>query len=132
VPFAGQVALARAALSGTAVPTLTLQLAISLVAAAAVTWLLLRGAAAALADEELLFRGPDVAGSLFARPAPRSRPTPMQGFAAALVAFAGLWYAQGIAPADLGLAVPIQQAALVLPLIAVAVWQRVDTATPSG
>jgi sodium transport system permease protein len=132
VPFAGQVALARAALSGTAVPTLALQLAISLVAAAAVTWLLLRGAAAALADEELLFRGPDVAGSLFARPAPRSRPTPMQGFAAALVAFAGLWYAQGIAPADLGLAVPIQQAALVLPLIAVAVWQRVDTATTFG
>ncbi len=132
LPFAGQVALARAALSGTAAPTLALQLAISLVAAAAATWLLLRGAAAALADEELLFRGPDVAGSLFARPAPRSRPTPMQGFVAVLVAFAGLWYAQGIAPADLGLAVPIQQAALVLPLIAVALWQRVDRATTFG
>jgi sodium transport system permease protein len=132
VPFAGQVALARSALSGAAAPTLALQLAISLAAAAAATWLLLRGAAAALTDEELLFRGPDVAGSLFARPARRSRPTPMQGFAAALVAFAGLWYAQGIAPADLGLAVPIQQAALVLPLIAVALWQRVDPATTFG
>jgi sodium transport system permease protein len=132
VPFAGQVALARDALAGASAATLAVQLAISLAAAAAATWLLLRGAAAALGDEELLFRGPDAAGSLFARPAARSRPTPMQGFAAALVAFAALWYAQGIAPADLALAVPIQQAALVLPLVASALWQRVDRATTFG
>ena len=132
VPFAGQVALARDALAGAATSVLVFRLALSLGAAAAATWLLLRGAAAALGDEELLFRGPDVAGSLLTRPAPRSRPTPMQGFAAALVAFAALWYAQGIAPTDLTLAVPIQQAALVLPLIAVVLWQRVDPVTTFG
>ena len=132
VPFAGQVALARDALAGASAATLVIQLSISLAAAAAATWVLLRGAAAALGDEELLFRGPDAAGSLFARPAPRGRPTPMQGFAAALVAFAALWYAQGIAPADLALAVPIQQAALVLPLLALVGWQRVDRATTFG
>ncbi len=132
VPFAGQVALAREALTGTSAATLAFHLAISLVAAAAATWLLLRGAAAALGDEELLFRGPDTAGGLFARPAPRSRPTAMQGFAAALIAFAALWYAQGIAPADLTLAVPIQQAALVLPLVALSLWQRVERTTTFG
>jgi sodium transport system permease protein len=132
VPFAGQVALARDALAGASAATLAFQLAISLTAAAAATWILLRGAAAALGDEELLFRGPDAAGSLFTRPAARSRPTPMQGFAAALVAFAALWYAQGIAPADLSLAVPIQQAALLLPLLALLLWQRVDRATTFG
>lgn len=132
VPFAGQVAVARDALAGVSVTTLATHLALSLVSAAAATWLLLRGAAAALGDEELLFRGPDAAGSLFARPAARSRPTPMQGFAAALVAFAALWYAQGIAPADLALAVPIQQAALALPLVALALWQRVDRVKTFG
>jgi sodium transport system permease protein len=132
VPFAGQVALARDALGGTSGATLAAHLAISLAAAAAISWLLLRGAAAALGDEELLFRGPDAAGKLLARPAPRLRPTPGQGFAAALLAFAGLWYAQGIAPADLLLAVPIQQAALVLPLVMFTVWQRVDPAATLG
>ena len=126
VPFAGQVALAREALDGASAGPLAAHLAISLVASALVTWLLLRAAAAAIADEELLFRGPDSAGGLFARPAPRSRPTPMQGFAAAFVAFACLWYAQGVAPADLAWAVPIQQAALVVPLLAAVGWQRVD------
>lgn len=126
VPFAGQVALARQALAGEATGTLAVHLALSLVASAAVTWLLLRGAATALTDEELLFRGPDSAGGLLARPAPRARPTPMQGFAAALVAFACLWYAQGVAPDDLAWAVPIQQAALLVPLLAAVGWQRVD------
>ncbi|MFM8415158.1 MAG: type II CAAX prenyl endopeptidase Rce1 family protein [Planctomycetota bacterium] len=126
VPFAGQVALAREALDGTDAGSLAVHLAISLVASAAVTWLLLRGAAAALTDEELLFRGPDSAGGLFTRPAPRPRPTPMQGFAAALVAFACLWYAQGVAPDDLAWAVPIQQAALIVPLLVAVAWQRVD------
>ena len=132
VPFAGQVALARDALAGTSVATLAIHLAVSLMAAAVITWLLLRAAAAAVGDEELLFRGPDAAGRLLARPAPRLRPTPGQGFAAALLAFAGLWYAQGIAPADLLLGVPIQQAALVLPLVLFAVWQRVDRAATFG
>lgn len=126
VPFAGQVALARDALAGVSVVSLVPRLAISLVAALVTSWLLLRGAAVALTDEELLFRGPDAAGNVFARPAARSRPTPMQGFAVAFLAFAGLWYAQAIAPADLTLAVPLQQAALLLPLLAISVWQRVD------
>jgi ABC-type Na+ efflux pump permease subunit/membrane protease YdiL (CAAX protease family) len=126
VPFAGQVALARDALAGTAPGFLGTNLAVSLAAAAAATWLLLRGAAVALADEELLFRGPDSAGGLLARPAARPQPTAMQGFAAALVAFAALWYAQGFAPEDLLLAVPLQQAALVVPLGVFLLWQRVD------
>lgn len=132
VPFAGQVGLARDALAGTPLATLAAHLAVSLTAAAASTWLLLRGAALAIGDEELLFRGPDAAGRLLARPAPRRRPTPGQGFATVLMAFACLWYAQGIAPADLLLAVPIQQAAIVLPLVLFAVWQRVDRAATFG
>jgi len=126
VPFAGQVALARDALAGVAGGTLAAHLTISLAASAVVTWLLLRAAATAIADEELLFRGPDSVGSPFARPAPRRRPTAMQGFAVALIAFASLWYAQGLAVEDLVLAVPSQQAALILPLVAVRLWQRVD------
>jgi len=132
VPFAGQVALARDALAGVAGRTLAAHLTISLAASALVTWLLLRAAAVAIADEELLFRGPDSVGSPFARPAPRRRPTAMQGFAAALVAFAALWYAQGMAVEDLVLAVPIQQAALILPLIVVRLWQRVDRSDTFG
>jgi sodium transport system permease protein len=126
IPFAGQVFLAREALAGAGGGTLAGHLAISLAASAATTWLLLRGAAAAISDEELLFRGPDSAGGLFTRPAARAVPTPMQGFATALVAFAGLWYGQGMAPADLAWAVPIQQAALLVPLVAALAWQRVD------
>jgi sodium transport system permease protein len=132
VPFAGQVALARDALAGTSVTTLAAHLAVSLAAAAVISWLLLRGAAVALGDEELLFRGPDAAGKLLARPAPRVRPTPGQGFAAALLAFAGLWYAQGIAPADLVLGLPVQQAALLVPLVAFSLWQRVDRGATFG
>jgi sodium transport system permease protein len=126
VPFAGQVALARDALAGAGGGLLAAQLAVSLLAAVGVTWILLRGAALALADEELLFKGPDSAGGLLARPAGRLRPTVMQGFAAALIAFAGLWYAQGLAPRDLLLAVPLQQAAVVAPLAVLLLWQRVD------
>jgi len=126
VPFAGQVAVARAALGGEAGWPVGWLLVLSLVSALALTWILLRAAAAALADEELLFRGPDSAAGLVARPSPRDRPTPMQGFAVTLVALAALWYAQGIAPADPALAVPLQQAALLLPLAAAILWQRVD------
>jgi sodium transport system permease protein len=126
VPFAGQVAVARAALGGEAGWPVGWLLVLSLVSSLALTWILLRAAAAALADEELLFRGPDSAAGLVARPAPRDRPTPMQGFAVTLVALAALWYAQGIAPADPAAGVPLQQAALLLPLAAAVLWQRVD------
>ncbi len=126
VPFAGQVAVARAALGGEGGWPVGWLLALSLVSAAGFTWILLRAAAAALADEELLFRGPDSAGSLVARPAPRDRPTPMQGFAVTLVALAALWYAQGIAPADPAAALPLQQLALLLPLAGAVLWQRVE------
>jgi sodium transport system permease protein len=132
IPFAGQVCLAREALAGAGGGALAAQLAISLAASAAVTWLLLRGAAAAISDEELLFRGPDSAGGLFTRPAQRTVPTPMQGFATALVAFAGLWYAQGMSPANLAWAVPIQQAALIVPLVVALAWQRVDLGQTFG
>jgi sodium transport system permease protein len=132
IPFAGQVSLAREALAGAGGGTLVGHLAVSLAASAAVTRLLLRGAAAAISDEELLFRGPDSAGGLFTRPAVRQVPTPMQGFATALVAFAGLWYAQGISPADLMVAAPIQQAALLVPLVAALAWQRVDRGRTFG
>ena len=50
----------------------------------------------------------------------------MQGFAAALVAFATLWYVKGIAPADPALSLPLLQAALLIPLAALVAWQRVD------
>jgi sodium transport system permease protein len=128
VPFAGQVAVARGTLpgSGDTEPVILLPLLLSLMSAAAITWLLLRAAAAALADEEVLFRGPDSAAAVLARPAPRRRPTPMQGFAAALAAFAALWYAQGAAPESLALAIPLQQAAVMLPLAVAASWQRVN------
>jgi len=126
VPFAGQVFLARESLSEVGFGTIAAHLAVSLVASAGVAGLLLRGAAAAISDEELLFRGPDSAGGLFTRPAAREVPTPMQGFATALVAFAGLWYAQGMAPNDLARAIPVQQAALMVPLVAALCWQRVD------
>ena len=134
VPFAGQVAVARAALpgSGETDPHIAVPLVLSLVSAAAITWLLLRAAAAAVGDEEVLFRGPDSASGLLTRPAPRRRPTPMQGFAAALLAFAGLWYAQGAAPESLAAAIPLQQAALMLPLGVAAAWQRVDRRATFG
>ncbi len=126
VPFAGQVSVAREALVGETDWPISLLLLLSLTASAITTWILLRAAAAALADEEILFRGPDSAGSLTARPAPRDVPTPMQGFAVALAALALLWYAQGVAPADPTFAIPIPQGALLATLAVMAVWQRVN------
>jgi sodium transport system permease protein len=126
VPFAGQVSVAREVLVHESSWSLGLLVLISLISSLFFAWLLLRAAAAALADEEILFRGPDSAGSLTSRPAPRDIPTPTQGFAVGLVAFALLWYAQGLAPADLVYALPIQQAALLLPLAVVTAWQRVN------
>ena len=143
VPFAGQVAIARATLQADERPALAgateaaggagagerlaLPLAVSLVSSAVIVWLLLRGTAALLTDEEILFRGPDVAGGVLARPARRKRPTVAQGIMALVVGLAGLWYVQGISPADFSLAIPVHQAAAVLlPLVLVLAWQRVD------
>ena len=157
VPFAGQVALARATLepderaallpsattegssqsrpaglpdrpaaAGT-LERLALPLAVSLISSAVIVWLLLQVTATLLTDEEILFRGPDVAGNLWSRPARRRRPSVAQGFTALAVGLAGLWYAQGIAPTDFALAIPVQQAAaVVLPLVLLMAWQRVD------
>lgn len=124
VPFAGQVALAKGMLEDA--PGWPWLLAVSLASSAVVTWIFLRVTAAALADEELLFRGPDSAAGPFLRPAPRSRPSPGQGLAATLLALAALWYVQALAPGDLLLALPLNQAALLLPLVALAAWQRVN------
>jgi len=157
VPFAGQVALARATLEsdertaphfgaadhGASPKTpiglpsrpeasgvlerLALPLAISLISSAVLVWLLLQWTATMLTDEEILFRGPDVAAGLLTRPGRRRRPTVAQGFTALAIGLAGLWYAQGIAPADFALAIPVQQAAaVVLPLVLLMAWQRVD------
>jgi len=157
VPFAGQVALARATLEADEAPgrqgktatdgllphraeglperpaaagvveRLALPLAVSLISSAVIVWLLLRWTAAMLTDEEILFRGPDVAGGLLARPARRRRPSVAQGLTALAIGLTGLWYAQGIAPADFALAIPVQQAAAVLmPLAVLVAWQRVD------
>lgn len=126
VPFAGQVSVARETLVHESTSSIFLLVLISLVSSALFTWLLLRAAAAALADEEILFRGPDSAGSLTTRPAPRDLPTPMQGFSVGIMAFAMFWYAQGLSPTDLMYAIPIQQVALLVPLAVVTAWQRVN------
>jgi polar amino acid transport system substrate-binding protein len=157
VPFAGQVAVARATLelderpallqsdgehgqaqSGPAglpdrqaatgpLEKLALPLAVSLISSAVIVWLMLQVTANLLTDEEILFRGPDVAGNLWSRPGRRRRPSVAQGFTALAIGLAGLWYAQGIAPADFALAIPVQQAAaVVLPLVLLMAWQRVD------
>jgi polar amino acid transport system substrate-binding protein len=157
VPFAGQVSLARATLepdkrpaarqpaarddegqqqpgglqarpaAAGSIDRLALPLAVSLISSAVVVWLLLQVTATLLTDEEILFRGPDVAGSPWSRPARRRRPSVAQGLTALAIGLAGLWYAQGIAPADFALAIPVQQAAAVgLPLVLLLAWQRVD------
>ena len=162
VPFAGQVALARATLepderavlpepalaqsdrehgqvqsrpaglpdrpeAAGALQRLALPLAVSLISSAVIVWLLLQVTATLLTDEEILFRGPDVAGGMLARPARRRRPSVAQGFTALAIGLAGLWYAQGIAPTDFALAIPVQQAAaVVLPLVLLMAWQRID------
>jgi sodium transport system permease protein len=132
IPFAGQVAVAKrafvaaeAADAGVAVEVLP-GLAVSLASCAVLTFLCLRLTAVMLADEEILFRGPDAPRGL-ARPAPRRLPTPTQAVGLALASFALLWYAQGLGGTDLGSTLVAQQAlAVVAPLAAVAWWQRTD------
>ena len=157
VPFAGQVALARATLESDARPAphqgaaldgprrptsvglphlpaaagvferLAVPLAASLISSAVIVWLLLQWTAAMLTDEDVLFRGPDVASGLLSRPARRRRPSVAQGLTALAIGLSGLWYVQGIAPTDFALAIPVQQAAaVVMPLALLLAWQRVD------
>jgi polar amino acid transport system substrate-binding protein len=149
VPFAGQVAVAKATLTfddGSSVPAaeadglaawavggldalgrVAVPLALSLGSSAVIVWLLLRGTAALLTDEEILFRGPDVAGDVLARPPRRRRPTVAQGLFALAIGLTGLWYAQGIPAEDFAWAIPVQQAAaVVVPLVLLLAWQRVD------
>ncbi|MEI6239894.1 MAG: ABC transporter permease subunit [Planctomycetia bacterium] len=132
VPFAGQVFVARSALgTGAEQPadgiTVATAVAVSLLSSVAVTWLLLQLTALTLADEDVLFRGPDVAGAPLHRPARRQRPNAVQALLPLVAGFAGLWYTQGVVPADLRWAIPVQQVLAVLaPLAVVAWWQRVD------
>ena len=72
-------------------------LLITMVSSVAVTWVLLRGTAIMLTDEDILFRGPDAASG-FGRPAPRIVPGVIHGGLALAVGLAGLWYVQGISP----------------------------------
>lgn len=126
VPITGQVLVARDAIGGASVAG---PLLVTLLSAAASSWLALRGATAALADEELLFRGPDAAAGIWRRPAARLLPTPLEAVFPAVLGLAGIWYAQGLLPANLAWSLPLQQLlSMVLPLVIVASWQRVDLA----
>jgi sodium transport system permease protein len=149
VPFAGQVVVSRTALTPppTQPATITAELArdaslpqlqtpdtgpaaallpllVTLCSSGLVTLVLLRGTAAMLTDEEILFRGPDTAGG-FRRPPRRTVPGVIHGGLALALGLAGLWYAQGLSPPDIVLAIPVQQLAVVLPLVVLLCWQRV-------
>lgn len=131
-PFSGQVLVSRSVFSAGeggphAFPAVLAPLAITLLSAAAFSWLLLKATATMLTDEDILFRGGDVAAGGFTRPGRRSRPNVVQGVLPIVAGLAALWYVQGITPDDLVRAIPLQQvAAVVLPLAAAAWWQRVD------
>jgi len=140
VPFAGQVIVARDSFlgggreGGGGALAILLPLALSLVSSALVTWLLLRTTAWLLTDEEILFRGPDSnPAGLLDRPPPRRVPSWPQALAPFVAGLAALWYVQGLSPDDLFLTIPIHQAiAVVLPLLVVAWWQRVDRRATFG
>jgi ABC-type Na+ efflux pump permease subunit/membrane protease YdiL (CAAX protease family) len=131
-PFSGQVLVSRSVFAAGeggphAFPAVLGPLAITFLSAAGFTWLLLRATAAMLTDEDILFRGGDVAAGGFTRPGRRSRPNVVQGLLPIVAGLAALWYVQGITPDDLVRAIPLQQAvAVALPLAAAAWWQRVD------
>ena len=131
-PFSGQVLVSRSVFAAGdggphAFPAVLGPLAITLLSAAGFTWLLLKATATMLTDEDILFRGGDVAAGGFARPGRRSRPNVVQGVLPIVAGLAALWYVQGVTPDDLARAIPLQQAAaVVLPLAVAAWWQRVD------
>ena len=139
VPFMGQVMVARDTLTGTPDPdgggiiSALLPLLLTLLSSALLTALLLRGTAILLTDEEILFRGPDAAGGLLARPAPRVVPTVLQGIVPIVAGMAALWYVQAFTPENLLMGIPIHQGiAVLLPLLAMVAWQRVDLARTLG
>jgi sodium transport system permease protein len=137
-PFVGQVLVARSAISTAETEplqfaTLAAPLALSLVSAAILTWLLLALTAVLVTDEEVLFRGPDAAPRGLRRPASRPRPTAAQGLVAVAAGLTALWYVQMLAGDATDVAsrfaeslVAQQAVAVLLPLVALAAWQRVD------
>ncbi len=143
VPFAGQVIVSRTALTPTrdaedeadlgddqslattGPAAAVVPLLVTLLSSGLVTWLLLRGTAVLLTDEEILFRGPDAASG-FRRPARRHVPGVVHGGLALALGLASLWYVQGISPASIVLAIPVQQLAVVIPLLLLLFWQRVS------
>ena len=139
VPFTGQVCVARDILTappdsgGGGIIQALLPLLLTLLSSAVLTALLLRGTAHLLTDEEILFRGPDAAAGVLARPAPRVVPTIPQGIIPVVVGLAALWYVQALTPENLLLGIPIHQGvAVVLPLLAMLAWQRVDVVRTLG
>jgi len=138
VPFAGQIVVSRTALVGAegaegAFLPVPVAVLLSLVSSAALSWLLLKGTALLLTDEDILFRGPDATPRGLGRPAPRRVPTVAQGCVPVAAGLAAVWYAQGIGPDDLLLAIPLHQAvAVVAPLVLALVWQRVDLRATLG
>lgn len=127
IPFAGQIAVAKAALEPQAGPYRLLEmLGLSLLSSAVLTLILLRATSTTLGDEDLLFRGPDTAAGPFSRPRRRTRPTLLQAVACVVVGVALIWYAQGLAGDNLVVALPVQQVVTLLaPLLAFTWWQRI-------
>jgi sodium transport system permease protein len=132
VPFAGQVLVGRTAFevgaaSADSATAVLGGLAVTLVSSCLLTGLLLAVTSLILTDEDILFRGPDVAGSGLARPGRRDRPTVVEGVVPLVAGLAALWYAQGLTPDDLALAIPMQQVlTVVAPLMLAVWWQRVN------
>ena len=132
VPFAGQVLVGRAAFevgaaSADSATAVLSGLAVTIVSSCLLTGLLLTMTSLMLTDEDILFRGPDVAASGLARPGRRERPTVVEGIVPLVAGLAALWYAQGLTPDDLAVAIPMQQLLTVLGPLALAVWwQRVN------
>ena len=139
VPFTGQVMVARDSLTGApdhgggGIIHALLPLLLTLLSSAVLTALLLRGTAHLLTDEEILFRGPDATGGVLARPAPRVLPTVPQGIVPIVAGMAALWYVQAFTPENLLMGIPIHQGiAVILPLLAMLAWQRVDIVKTLG
>jgi len=139
VPFTGQVCVARDVLAGVGpdaggdIGRAIVPLLLTLLSSVALTALLLRVTAHLLTDEDILFRGPDATTGALARPAPRAVPTILQGIVPVVLGLAALWYVQALTPENLLLGIPIHQGvAVVLPLVAMLAWQRVDVRRTLG